>query len=68
METIKTLPNEGTITVKDLGKFLGIRNDKLKKLLRSAGIKTVKLSNRSKYQFVNLSDLGACPGAVKEMK
>jgi phage antirepressor YoqD-like protein len=54
---IKRLPSEGLVSVKELAKWLGIRNDKLDKKLNEAGIKTTDLSRNSRFRFVSLADL-----------
>jgi len=52
------LPQEGLVTVAQLARNLGLRNDHLKKLLERKGIEVIKLSpNAAKGQFVNLKDM-----------
>ena len=59
MDEIRTLPSSGLITVAELAKFLGIRNEKLRTQLKRAGIKVIKISPKvSKQQFVDLKDIG----------
>jgi hypothetical protein len=43
--------------MKELAKWLGIRNDKLNEKLKEAGIKTTDLSRNSRFRFVSLADL-----------
>ena len=54
---IKCLPSEGLVSVRELAKWLGIRNDKLDKKLKEAGIKTTDLSRNSRFRFLSLADL-----------
>ena len=53
---IKCLPTEGLVSMKELAKWLGIRNDKLNEKLKEAGVKTIDLSRNSRFRFVSLAD------------
>jgi hypothetical protein len=54
--SVKHLPAEGLVSLKELSEFFGVRIDKLKAKLKNAGISTMDLSRNSRFRFVNLAE------------